>query len=313
MAKRKWVDFSIEAALFVLASLGAFYLVYSIANTVGSLLPPTDPLQHLGTVAPVAGLCILSIYALFAFHAYRHCLGARPAHRTLMANGLVGLGLTFAVLIYLFARLCTGALAPFVGYPTAFYPIDCIVYLLIEEFAFLAMYLYGLWLRKHPERFVPVLTGKRRVHGLFAVFQGAGALIALYLFGAFLFGFSFMGSRSHGFVLSATLLFILLPAGVYVTGETLLTAGTGRKGRLYALIALSAALLAIVFVYYVARMLDPRGYVEVSSPYLAVDYMLSLGLTPLCVIVSCLAALADSWVRWLLPLVKEKKEKREAK
>ena len=154
------------------------------------------------------------------------------------------------------------------------------VYLLLEEFAFLALYLLGVWTLRRPKFFEPLPTLRKRLRGLYGTLLGAAALLALYASGGVLFSFGFGFSDENPTILiSFYLLCLILTAGL-VLYECDLVYGfkaNSKKISFYSYLGLSVFVLVF---FYAARYRDPMGFVEITMPFLVVDYMTSLALFP---------------------------------
>ncbi len=295
----KWRSLILEAVLAIAASLGCFFLVYTMANVVGSTISGDAYFQNFARVFPIVMMGILSIYALFAYHAYRHALDGRKASLIMIVNGLVGVVLATIALLYLLIQMIRGYYPSFSGYPTVGFPIDVIIYLLVEEFAFLAYYLYGLWLKKRESLFPILVTKKPRLHGLWATLYAAGAIAALYFFGGFLMGLDFGINAEHAFAQITVVIALILPMGVYAYREIEKAHPLGKKETLIAAIVITGVCVLAMVLFYVARFTDPRGYVEVSSPYYAADYMLSLAASPLFTLLTLGGMISLLWIDYV--------------
>ena len=270
----------VEAVLYVFAAVGVFYFVYLLGNVVGSLISYADWFQHFPYLLPLVLCSGLPVYLLFAFHAYRHSLTPKGAAHGAITNGLVGVVLAAFALIYAFVLLYNGTYEIGTNYPTAFFPIDVIVYLLLEEFAFLALYLLGVWTLRRPKFFEPLPTLKKGLRGLYGTLLGGAAFLALYASGGVLFSFGFgFSDENPAILISFYLLCLILTAGL-VLYECDLVYGfkaNSKKISFYSYLGLSVFVLVF---FYAARYRDPMGFVEITMPFLAVDYMTSLALFP---------------------------------
>ena len=276
--KPRYLDLTLEAILFVLASFSMFSFVASLFNFVGSTVSP------LPRMMPYYLSVLTLFYLLFVVHLLLFPKTEAKFRLTLQVNGLLLalLGLTSALLILI--KVVGAEYSSFImGGPSPLFPLD---YFLLD-LAILALGIVfafrGFRYRTNPARlYFPSESGwVRRIFA--SLFWGLFVLIALYLSGAFLLEIAIANYGSAtGWCMLPLWLLMGMPAAYlfyhdffYKNGEE----KTLSQKKLIALLVLGIALL-LEICFLLALLLERNFIVEDATALFLLDFMKSWDAAP---------------------------------
>jgi hypothetical protein len=237
------------------------------------------------------------IYLLFILHFLAHPLSEKKRKLTYFVNGVVLTLASFIVVMMMTFFLENGTYPQIViGGITSLYPLDGYLGSFLTLIAGFVIYYLGQRLEKHPREIVYASLRGGMIHKVVAsLFRPLYVLIALFFMGAILMiPATFDTSFAHFGGMLGFYLFLALPSvmlGFYEWDYAAIADPAAKQRRLCRLaVAFCLAGLVLSAWYGIASAVDPEFLIQDATALLPVDYMKSLLVGPLLLILTSLAA-----------------------
>lgn len=301
--KTRYLALTVEAIVYLLASLSMFALVASVGNVIGSTI------SALPRMAPYYLSVTVLIYLLFILHFLLFPKNERLFRLSLKVNGIVLAALSFIAALLILIKVISKEYQSFlIAAPSSLFPLDYFLLDLVLTATGVFFVLKGFRYQAKPDRlYFPYEHGVvRRVFA--TIFRGLFVLLSLYLSGSFIMviGIANYGSSTWWCMLS--LWFLLgVPAGYLFYHDFFFKNGKEKsleQKKMIALFTLGGALFLDAF-FLLALLLNRNFIVEDATALFVLDFMKSVNATPYFV---SLMAILPPFITYLSLLIEGRRE-----
>jgi hypothetical protein len=290
---------SLELLLYFYASLCFFYFVYVFASDM-------QDLSHLNKMMPVYIGLLTPVYLLFILHLILYPVNYKRLRLTYLVNGTALAAISLLNIILIIKFVSSGVYSSFrQGGITSLFPLDFFLLSFLYVGLGVCLALWGYRLQDTPREYVgPASSLAMKI--LSSLFRPIYVIFSLYVCGAFLFGFALANYGSSNFLLMtpAYLLMLLSPAGLlyyeWFYREKDAAFKSDKKKRLWSASIYGGCALLFSILYFLFLLIDPNYMADNAQPYFALEFMGSLNMAPIVLMLCPLVAGVTSFIRALI-------------